>query len=309
MNTKERSNRLLHITLSLLRREKRLLVFPFVSAALFFIIWGFFLVPLFLQPTGHSLLTDAHWGAVMKRIAALSSTGAQTADVSKLFWLAAVATHFALMLAVIFCQVAFFHEIKQALAGEPVRVKRGLRFAASRWRAIVAWSLFTGLIGWLISEIESRVSWVGKFISVGIGLTWSTVSAFVIPAMVCDTKENNPIILLRVSSGALRRTWGEWIVGLIPLEVAISTVLFVISGCGAVILFAGMSYACFAFNLPFWIIVPVVGMCLLPLLMPVFFVTTVVTGIYRCAMFIYATEGVIPDAFDQELLDSGWQVK
>jgi hypothetical protein len=32
-------------------------------------------------------------------------------------------------------------------------------------------------------------------------------------------------------------------------------------------------------------------------------------NIYRCALFIYATEGVIPGTFDKDLLDSAWKVK
>ena len=32
-------------------------------------------------------------------------------------------------------------------------------------------------------------------------------------------------------------------------------------------------------------------------------------AVYRCALYIYATEGVVPGTFDQELLDSAWKVK
>jgi hypothetical protein len=32
-------------------------------------------------------------------------------------------------------------------------------------------------------------------------------------------------------------------------------------------------------------------------------------AVYRCALYIYATEGVVPGTFDKELLDSAWRVK
>jgi len=37
--------------------------------------------------------------------------------------------------------------------------------------------------------------------------------------------------------------------------------------------------------------------------------SSVVNPVYRCALYIYATEGVIPETFDRELLDSAWKVK
>ena len=309
MNTEERSNRLLHITLSLLRRERRLLVFHFVSAALFFVIWGFFLVPLLLEPTGYSLLSDAHWGAVLERFAALSGNGSSAEGANWPSRLEGVATYVIAMLVETFFQVAFYHEAKRALAGESVSVERGLRFAISRWRAIASWSLFAGVVGWLISEIESRVSWVGKLIMAGIGLAWSTASVFVIPVMVCEAKENNPLKLVRSSSRALRQTWGELIVGLVPVSITLGLVLSVFTLIGCIAGLSGMIYLCTVYHLPYWIFALIGGLGFFVLMQPLFVLQSVVVGVYRCAMFIYATEGVIPDAFDQELLDSGWQVK
>jgi hypothetical protein len=48
-------------------------------------------------------------------------------------------------------------------------------------------------------------------------------------------------------------------------------------------------------------------MCIM--IFPLSWITNVVNSVYRCALFIYATEGVIPEPFDKELLDSAWKVK
>jgi hypothetical protein len=45
------------------------------------------------------------------------------------------------------------------------------------------------------------------------------------------------------------------------------------------------------------------------MIFPLSWITNVVNSVYRCALFIYATEGVIPEPFDKELLDSAWKVK
>ncbi len=42
---------------------------------------------------------------------------------------------------------------------------------------------------------------------------------------------------------------------------------------------------------------------------PLSWISSIVNPIYRCALFIYATEGVVPETFDKELLDSAWKVK
>jgi hypothetical protein len=38
-------------------------------------------------------------------------------------------------------------------------------------------------------------------------------------------------------------------------------------------------------------------------------VSGVVSHVYRCALYIYASEGVAPEPYDQELMDRAWMVK
>jgi hypothetical protein len=42
---------------------------------------------------------------------------------------------------------------------------------------------------------------------------------------------------------------------------------------------------------------------------PLSWISGVANPVYRCALYIYATEGVVPGTFDKELLDSAWKVK
>jgi hypothetical protein len=39
------------------------------------------------------------------------------------------------------------------------------------------------------------------------------------------------------------------------------------------------------------------------------YVSGVAGHVYRCALFKYATEGVVPEPYDQDLLDMAWKVK
>lgn len=57
-----------------------------------------------------------------------------------------------------------------------------------------------------------------------------------------------------------------------------------------------------------WILLAIIGEVFL-LAMPLGLIGSVVNPVYRCALYIYATEGVVPGSFDKELLDSAWKVK
>jgi hypothetical protein len=70
-----------------------------------------------------------------------------------------------------------------------------------------------------------------------------------------------------------------------------------------------MFWACSHFHLNEWWILAAILTELLLLAVPMGFIGSVVNPIYRCALYIYATEGVVPDNFDQEMMDSAWKVK
>jgi len=106
-----------------------------------------------------------------------------------------------------FFNVAFYHEILAALSGQAVSIGRGLKFASTRLRSILIWTLFAGLVGLLIKTIEERLALVGRIIGRFIGVAWSIAAVFVIPVIVREDQTANPVALLKRSAGILRRTW------------------------------------------------------------------------------------------------------
>jgi len=69
-----------------------------------------------------------------------------------------------------FFNVAFYHEILVALAGQSVSIIRGLKFAGTKWKAVLMWALFAGLVGLIIRQLEERLSFVGRIIARFIGI-------------------------------------------------------------------------------------------------------------------------------------------
>jgi len=69
------------------------------------------------------------------------------------------------------------------------------------------WTLFAGLVGLIIKAIEQRLEIVGRILARFIGLAWSIASVFVIPIIVREEQDANPVSLLKKSAGILKRTW------------------------------------------------------------------------------------------------------
>ena len=323
MNKIKRSGRLLKASFAVLFREKKLLLFPLIATALAAVVALFFIMPVLLYPTGHSYFSAAHWSALAEKFT--QTVGASHRPPSQPFligghdplqfkgtwWTTAffALAYFASMFLATFSNVAFYHEIMQALNGQAVSIRRGFRFAAARWRAVLLWSLFAGLVGYIINAIEQRVGFLGKIIAGFIGFAWSVACIFIIPTLVREEETVNPLKLLRTSAGTLKRTWGELIVGFVGLELAFGFIFMMLLLLAILSAGAAGFYLGFHFHLHYMLIFLAGIGAMLLIAVPLSWISSVVNPIYRCALFVYATEGVVPESFDKELLDSAWKVK
>jgi hypothetical protein len=303
MNKFKRSWLLLKSSLSVIARNKQLLFFPIVIFICTVAIGTIFLAPPLLRPTGHPYLSGQHWDAIWRSL--FTSTG--NAQDHRVALTPGAAVYFAFlyfvcMFIATFCNVAFYHEILAALGGQAVSIGRGLKFASSRLGAILLWTAFAGLVGFIIRTIEQRLSWVGQIIGGLIGLAWSVASVFVIPVIVRDEKTSNPFSMLRKSAGVLKQTWGEALIGYVGLGFANTLIMF-----GSVLFLIGAVVISVLVN-NFWIlglaaVAWFVGICVWS------YVAGVASNVYRGALYLYAAEGTIPAPYDQEMLDMAWKFK
>jgi len=327
MNKIKRSGKMLKAALAVLLREKKLLLFPVVATGFALCIAMFFIAPIVLYPTGHSCFSAAHWSALVSKAgnwfgvapdqhghvhASMVNIGSvlNNHPVTEVFFAMA---YFVSMFLATFCNVAFYHEIMQALNGNAVSIRRGFRFALARWRAVLLWSLFAGLVGWLIQMIQERLGFFGRIITGLTGFVWSVACIFIIPTLVRETAHNNPITMLRSSVGTLQRTWGETVVGFVGIGL-LSALSF---GTMIIGILLTLGIPMFVFRSAHPSIEPrhlmyfQGGIFIVAVLVATFlsYLAGLLNNIYRCALYIYATEGVIPGSFDKELLDSAWKVK
>ena len=132
-------------------------------------------------------------------------------------------------------------------------------------------------------------------------MAWSVAAVFVIPLIIREEKAG-PVELLRLSAATLKKTWGESLLGYLGFSF--------VSG---MVVLASIAYflavTCFAAFLqrPL-LLIPGISLGVL-VLVAYFFTASVADNIYRCALYIYASEGVVPEPFTVELLDAAWKVK
>ena len=290
-------------SLSVMGRHPKLLVFPLVTFGCTVAIALFFFAPAVLLPTGHPWGTGAHWLAVADRWGHLVAGDGHTQhwQPKLVTYLYLAAIYFVSMVSATFFNVAFYNEIIQALAGGRVSIRSGLGFARRRLRSIVLWSLFAGAVGLLIRALEERFGWVGRMVMRFVGMAWSVASVFVIPVMIREGNAN-PLALLKNSAATLKKTWGEALigyvgVGLVSGLVLLGSFLFVL-GAGVLALWA---------HHPLWL-VPL-GLVWLLGIIAFGYAVGVANDIYRCALYVYASEGVVPEAYSAELMDAAWKVK
>jgi hypothetical protein len=123
-----------------------------------------------------------------------------------------------------------------------------------------------------------------------------------IPVIIQEQPMRNPMRILQQSAMTLKRTWGEGLIGYLGLSAG-STVIFLCSP--PPLLLAGAAALIFksVLLIVFAGVIWVLGLLLMT------YVSGVAGHVYRCALFKYATAGVVPEPYNQDLLDMAWQVK
>jgi hypothetical protein len=280
----------LHTSLNIIRhslvvliRHPQLLWFVAIELALGYLAYRFYFTPVF------ETSTEA------MRSAASSGQG----------WDGNPAAHFPYgmialaylpgMFLATFFNVALYSQILQALNGGQVSLARGLALAREKLPAIIAWSLLAGTVGMLLRLLQERTGPLGRWIAGLVGFTWSAASAFVVPVIINEPGRRRPIAYLQISAALLKRVWGEGAIafagiGLIGLVAAL-----------VLIAIGSATYAISDQNLV--LVYPMVIVSYL-----IFALLYMVWRVFECGLYIYASEGVAPGTFDEELFQRAWVV-
>ncbi len=290
-DTTQRSWRLVKSAMFVIRKHPKLMLFPILIGVFTLVIGAFYMTPVIVMAI-HNYHPPGPNAGPFETIAAYPR------------WVGfyCLLLYPLSMFLATFCNVAFYSQVIGALNGQPVSIRSGLGVAAGRIKSILVWSLFAGVVGAIIREIESRLGFVGRIVAGMIGLAWSVAAVFVIPIIIREENTANPVKILEKSANTIKRTWGEMLTGYAGLGIA-NVVAFV---CALVVFFAAIALAIALSNA--WILLPIGVVWLVGILAYGCF-SNVASQTYLCALYIYASEGIIPEPYDQELLDRAWKVK
>jgi hypothetical protein len=301
----QRSLQLFKSSVRVIREHPKLLVFPVVTGVMTTAIALFFLAPVGL------VVAAPHWvaGSSIQKLADSigflrfpSGGGNFNFQIHPLGTAILAFMYLLNMFLATMASVAFNHQILEALKGRPVSISAGIAAACARWKAVLLWSLLAGVIGLAIRALEERLSFFGRIIAGLVGLAWSVASVFVIPILARDPTLANPFKVLSRSAETIKRTWGETLTGYAGMRgmnvlVLLGSVLFWVAAVGAVS-FLRNPWLLLVFSLP-W----------LAGLIAYSYLASVASRVYLCALYVYATDGVVPSQFDSEMMNSGWKTK
>jgi hypothetical protein len=210
--------------------------------------------------------------------------------------------YFVSMFCATFCNVAFYQQILNALNGQAVSISEGIRFAFSKWKPILMWTLFAGLVGYIIKTLEQRFGWIGQWILKLLGTAWSIACVFVIPVIITEADASNPFEVLKKSALTLKKTWGESLIGYVGVSfggVLILLFSLIWLGCGIALSVSLHLYWLTAVIVLAWLVAIILWS----------YIMSVASQIFRCALYLYASQGTLPAPYTPEMAALAWKAK
>ena len=302
----KRSLELFKACFLVVKGNARLLIFPLFNLLPVLIILSFFLVPLFAD----QIITDTSPDGVQS-IAFngddIIKKALKRADhiLANFPNIAYIAIYLVMMFIATFINVAFYSEILKAINGQSVSIFRGFQTATKKIKAIFLWSLLTGIVGVIIRFLAEQLDFFGRWIMGLVGIGWSVVTVFAIPVLIREENQSNPVNYLKYSAKLIKKTWGEGVIGFLAITIftrlLILAFFFTPIVLGSIIAASGFKVG---------LLVIVVGVLIaLFLSFVVIYLQSLMTNIFRCTLYVYASEGVVPTAFSEDMLIDSFKLK
>jgi uncharacterized protein DUF6159 len=210
-------------------------------------------------------------------------------------------TWFAAHLTGSFFGVALSRATIEAFANRPWAVGSSLGEAWHRMPSIATYSVLDASVGRMLAKMRARGArgqGGSRLAASLLGLAWWAATYLVVPVLARETRGG--MAAISRSTTLMRETWKEAFVGRLVLGW-----LWVPIGMLAALPLA----LCLALGieqplvLALAVVVPSLAVAALAV------VLRTLDTIYRCALYVFATEGVVPEPFDDPELDEIWCVR
>ncbi len=273
MGTIRRSYALFRESLSILAKDKEILIFPLLSGIITILA---FASMVFAGVTSGLL---QHLGGRHNPLA-----------YAVLFiW------YFVSWFIVLFFNVAVIHCASIRLRGGDPTVADGFGAAMQHLGRIAAWALISATVGIILRIIAERGKIIARIVVGLLGAAWSIATYFIVPVMIFERRTLRDS--LTQSTNLIAKTWGESLSAAVGIG-AFTTLLALAGLVVPIALFFVSPYAALvgaALLIVYWIGLSVV--------------TAALSGIFRTALYLYATEGRTPAGFTPEYVQHAFAAK
>src|SRR5437667_3848354 len=254
------------VSLGILRKEKGLIVLPFLSLLLTGAAWLVFLISIFFF-TATPTNPFGYW----------------------LFYVGLAIVYYVTFFVSIYFNAAVMGAAMIRLNGGDPTISDGLKVANENLRRIAGWALLSATVGLILRAIAERAGIIGRIIAGFAGAAWGVITYLVVPVLIFE--KVGPWAAVKRSGSLLRKTWGEamggyFSLGAIFILLALPGLLLLIGGVaigGIAGLLVGAGIAGV-----YWLILGLLGAAAQSIL---------VTALYR-----YATTGKLGFGFPEGLL-------
>ena len=151
----------------------------------------------------------------------------------------------------------------------------------------------------VLHAIRERVGFVGQFIVGLLGVGWTLATYLVVPVLAW--RECGPIEAITESAELFKRTWGESASGEAGLGLAFTVILFGVIGCGAVLIGLAKHVLHSA------LLMIVMEMVVIAAVVLTALIHATLSGIYKVALFRYASGFGGISGFDSGVLEQAFQ--
>ena len=270
-----RSWALVKASAAVLQQDRKLLLFPLISAvAMFTVLLSFALPVLGLMFMGNGIRTSSETDSITLYVVAF------------LFYLSQY-------FVIFFFNAALVAAAMARLNGDAPSVRDSLKVAASKWISILGYAAIAATVGMVLRAIQERVGFVGRIVAGLLGAGWTIATYLVVPVLVA--RDVGPVDAVKESALILKRTWGENLAGQAGMGAVFGVLQFLL-----IILGAGLMVMAISASSPFLMVLCAVligGAILLSLL-----VHGALSGIYAAALYRYATQNGNTQGFDSDAM-------
>ncbi len=172
----------------------------------------------------------------------------------------------------------------EVLEGRPTTVGQGMSLASSRVSRLLPWAIVSATVSWIMQSLEQRAGLVGRLVISLLGAAWSVLTFLTVPIIVFENV--GPITALKRSATLTKSTWGENIFAQMGFGLIAIVPILVAIGIGA----AGIASKTIVLAVPAIVVA-------VAILVATTVIISALSGIYRTALYRYATEGTVPGAF------------